>query len=104
MMLHINYCTKCQEELVNYGEMASTMFEQICEHYVFTNDCLSISTDMYGNLFNLNGLIEFLEHKGFIVSTDIANQFLKVKPRGIVYSVDGYSTVCKICVCEERKG
>ncbi len=80
-MLTILYCEKCQQKIKNFGGIAFEVFDEICQCF-FEGYPLEIPTDMKETCCDIMPLIEFLEKKGFIVTTDIGKDVIAIKPLG----------------------
>lgn len=94
----ISYCECCQKKLSQLGELANSMFEQICEHYILNAEYLEFSTSEYSQYLYLLGVLEYLELNHYIVTHERGNDLLLVKPLGINWDKDDDDfTKCHIC-------
>lgn len=73
MIQEFIHCKKCVSTLEKYGNLPLDIYLGICEQYAQDYD---IFCD-YGNT-----IINFLESKGFVVTTECYDDSLAVKPNG----------------------
>src|SRR6185436_13963504 len=100
-MLAISYCTECRESMNSYGEICNDLFDEICEEYICTNDCLELCTSPKGKFYFLVNIIKFLEIKNHVISSESGIDFIKVKPLGINSVLDGQCLTYHICFDRE---
>lgn len=94
----ITYCECCQDKLIELGDLPKTLFEQICEHYILNAECLEFSTCERSQYFYMVDILNFLELNHYIVTHEVENVLLRVKPLGIKWDDDDENlTKCHIC-------
>lgn len=102
-MLTIIYCDRCKDSLLEYGEIAFTLFSFICDQF-FKNDPLEISTNIEDSIHGYSMIVRFLELKGFVLTTESGVESIQVKPLGFHCFGDNDWKVCRFCVHEEIFG
>lgn len=98
-MLAITYCPECKDKILEYGEIVFTVFEAVCEQY-YLEEYLTLSTHK-NDIRLYNGIVQFLEHKGLVVTTESSQETFQVKPIGLYCFGKGLEKVCKFCIHEE---
>jgi hypothetical protein len=95
-MLSILYCQDCQEKLRAYGEYVSDLYDVVLYDYL-VNDIVSyfFLTDKDANKLGI--AINFLEDRGYIVSTETSFDCISVKPLGIRCYEEREDCFCHIC-------
>ncbi len=96
-MLAVSYCCQCIEEMRQYGEIADIFFEQCCEYYLITGECIHFTPSDRQFFYDYSGLISFLEKKGYILTTEYGKDLIKVKPLGIECETQDGKCFCHIC-------
>lgn len=96
-MLAIFYCEECINNLLLHGELALKVFEEVCEKFLFSDAGYEISIKKEGENNSLMGLIEFLEKKGYVISTESGEFFLRVKPSGLDCYWQSHEINCFVC-------
>lgn len=99
-MLEISTCSKCKDELWQYGEMVYEVYQAICiEHVKEPFDIPGIEHVPYlsNASRNIYKIIQFLETKGYVVSTESDISLIRIKPIGMdcIHHEQGVS--CHIC-------
>lgn len=82
-MLEITCCPQCETKLLKHGELLSNFFSVICEYYVITGKCFEVSTERNGINHKFLEIINFLEIKKYLKTTESGLTTLFVKPCGI---------------------
>ena len=90
-MLTVLYCKKCRSNLLEKGDMICDLYEQLCEHYMSFGKPFEMPDMHFGKI---ETMIEFLERKGFVVTTETENQMIKVVPKGLNI-IDDFCRVCR---------
>jgi len=95
----ISYCECCQTKLSQLGELPKTLFEQICEHYIYNAEHLEFSTSPLSQYSYIVDVLQYLELNHYIVTHELGSELLRVKPLGITWDEDedDNSTLCHIC-------
>ncbi len=96
-MLGVAYCLKCRSDISQYGEIPNLLFEQICEHYIFTREGMRIPCSPDSEYHIFSKAIDFLESKGYVVSTEEGKDEIKVKPLGFSCEEEAGACICSIC-------
>lgn len=99
----ILYCPTCREVLNGHGEVISTFYDQICEHYIMTGTCLELCTPVHDYLMPM---LRFLEKKRYIITTESELIFLQAKPLGIKFTSkpnedNDLDSICLVCFNNE---
>lgn len=90
MEILVRYCPICFYKLKEWGEMPTTVFEQICEYYALTEEVMIIEEDIHALKGGYLMMIEFLEKKRYIITTECSDSQLAVLPYTIFKTDDGY--------------
>lgn len=78
-MLQILYCRKCQENINNLGGIAFEVFDEICKCF-YSGVPLEVPSENYEGMDGILQIVEFLEMKGLVVTTDIHEDIIVCKP------------------------
>lgn len=89
-MLILNYCSECMNRLVEYGSLPETAFREICEYYFLHDACIQVRDYK-------TGIIDFLEMKGYIVTTEANWHKLALKPLGMTCRESTDSITWDVC-------
>lgn len=84
VMLKMFHCYNCIEKLKETGQGAVDLYLQLCELYIANDQTLMLDIDKDSHRSSRT-IIQFLEVKGYIVTTDasdIDQKIIKVKPTG----------------------
>jgi hypothetical protein len=79
--LNIAYCPTCRRELEKFGYLAVHIFEHACQRY-----CQQEPDDFTQRMYAKTTICEFLESKGFMVSTEDGLDSIAYKPLGVKHS------------------
>lgn len=93
-MIKLTYCYCCYEELYSYGAPAVCAYEVICESIAQSNQPALISP--YEDTKVVDEIVKFLEIKGFVVTCDIGEDYIAVKPNGFMKKQDDDFIVCPL--------
>lgn len=97
-MLEIKYCGICTAALCQKGELLFSVFEHICEHFIFTGKPYVIYSESDMDSPGYPEIIKYLELNNYVVTTEGRNKTLLVKPIGCKCvqhkNNDVYCTVC----------
>lgn len=74
----IKFCPTCYAYLSSFGERNLSFYESVCSHYAANFKILA----RQGPKGSGESMIEFLEKKGYISTTEISSSDLLVKPIG----------------------
>lgn len=74
------YCIECRKNLKGYGEVAEIVYDHVCEWYSTENRAIEIDQACIEGLQCRKPVIDFLENKGFLVTTESGRQLLAIKP------------------------
>lgn len=102
-MLNFSLCPICNKTLWDYGCVAASIFEDICISIIKDKEHFDIPDEETGQYILLNAnriytIIKFLENKGYIITTEIDQTHLRIKPLGIRCSEDHYGISCHFCL------
>lgn len=100
-MLAIRYCEECCSRLSNYGVVAETIFCEIVDHYIFETEPLKINTSIHLRSRGVMEVINFLESKNLVVTTENGIETIMVKPKGVVCEEEDWGTSCTVCFEQE---
>lgn len=78
MIQEFIHCKKCISKLEKYGNLPLDVYLGICEQYAQKNSIFCEA----GKKGSGNTIINFLESKGFVVTTECYDDSLAVKPNG----------------------
>ena len=98
-MLKIFYCSKCRDDIRQFGDTCLFVFEIICESF-FSGETLEISTDIHDGTHAYYEIIRFLESKRLVITTESSENTIAVKPRGFSVFDDDDLYVCRFCIHE----
>lgn len=95
MLQEFIHCKKCVEELCLYGKFPLDIYLGICEQHAQKNLILC----SYGKSGKADPIINFLENKGFLVTTEHCHDSLAVKPNGYIEHNSDYNaeTIHEFC-------
>ncbi len=74
------YCLQCRVQLKTYGGVAETVYDHVCEWYVSNNKAVEIDQNEIDGIQCGKPIIDFLEKKGFILTTESGKQIVAIKP------------------------
>lgn|SRR5438477_3080003 len=103
-MLKILYCGDCHDSLCKYGEVATDLFMHICESFLVSKKPMEIQTNVHELQHGVMEIIQFLEMKYYVVSTEIENETLLVKPLGIQCLQKEENHVFHVCFNRGKHG
>jgi hypothetical protein len=96
----IVFCKKCYEELKGYGMPAEVIYEHICAFYAIKRKPVHMTERELKGICCRAPIIEFLERKGFLITTEADFESLLIKPRFTSINKSGETLV--IC-CKGEK-
>jgi hypothetical protein len=62
--------------MAEYGSLPEIAFREICEFFFLYDTCIQVGD-------HIKGIIDFLEMKGYIVTTEVDWHTLALKPLGV---------------------
>jgi hypothetical protein len=77
------YCVECRKSLKEYGEVAEIVYDHVCEWYCAENRAIEIDQEHMHGLQCRKPVIDFLEHKGLLVTTESGKNFIAIKPSSL---------------------
>jgi len=90
------FCEMCRAELVEYGSPAVLVYDLICEHYlIYKQAPVFRQKDVKGELWSK--MVDLLERKGILVSTEVDQVCMRVKPLGVSCIAQEEDCECFIC-------
>lgn len=98
MIQEFVHCKKCISTLEKYGNLPLDIYLGVCEEYAQKNPIFSeIGKKGLGNT-----IINFLESKNFIVTTEFCQETLAIKPAGYrEYETEHGYTTHEFCAFRE---
>ena len=88
-MTTIEYCHRCSYRLWEYGYPAIEFYREACLH---------ASQNRIFDRTDHNETAIFLEHKGFILTTEVDKYTIRIKPLGHIHKADNTH---RFCLCNE---
>lgn len=101
-MLDIFYCQYCHEELIKYGELSLHVYDEIVKYYLMHGKSKNYHVSKNKEDHRIVPVLEFLEKKNYIVTTEIDLNILTVKPQGINHRFDknDEKNLVILCFCD----
>lgn len=96
-MLTILYCKKCHEKIMRLGGIAFEVFDEVC-HSFYSGIPLEIPSDVHDMAHGILQIVEYLEMKGLVVTTDIEDDIIIVKPLGFSDYLEQDSVTHFFCI------
>jgi hypothetical protein len=77
-MQTMHFCEICRAKISNYGYPCNALMDLVCSHYL-QNKTLTINyREIHDRLLKIP--LEYMEKKGFIISTEISKDSLQILP------------------------
>lgn len=91
-------CTKCLTKIADFGFPVHHLYYCLIDLMTQDEDFIEIDTETLDP--TLEKMFKFLEEKGIIVSTEISEKEIKIKPAGLKILQNNN---LEICVCDKLK-
>lgn len=88
----LDICEQCLSRLASYGGVAVQVFDAILDRYINQGNIEIKSTEE--DLIHFEEVIRFLELKGFVITTEADQEYIKVRPKGIFKAGDYNYVFC----------
>lgn len=82
-MLEVYHCPHCRTQLVEYGEYALSFLTKIQDQYLTTKETVGFPLRKEGKKNQDLPIVKFLEKEGYLVTCEIDDLTLALKPTGI---------------------
>ena len=79
-----SFCKNCASDIDKFGCVAQVIYEHVCEYYDKNQKALIMDEKEINHIPCRNPVVNFLEKKGFLSTTELCNHRIAIKP-----------TVCK---------
>ena len=90
MIEEIHFCNECFKDLDGYGVLPRQAYQVICEFYAEKRECVC----KIGKNGRGNPIVWFLERKKFVVTTEMNDKYLVIKPVGYEKISDTCADFC----------
>jgi hypothetical protein len=97
-VLTIHYCECCRRKICEHTEVAFEVFEVICEFFYLNQDCIEFCTTPGKEFSEILPIVNWLESKQIVVTTECSVDWIKVKPLGVEYYRDDEGTIARFCL------
>ena len=91
----IMHCRNCKRQLHNFGGIAEVIYYHICEHFAIHGIPFIITQEEINGIPCHKPITEYLEKKGFLVSTDISEDRISIKPVGFIRIEENVYFCCR---------
>ena len=95
-MLTLQFCSLCEERLKEMGNISYTLMEEIICLYIESESAFALPDKFYPCLVN------YLERKNYIVTTECSGNDILMKPLGCVYKDTKSGKFCDVCFDREN--
>jgi hypothetical protein len=79
MVEDIYFCSDCIQDLAAYGNLIKQIYEEICICYAQDKNIVCKA----GKRGRGTPIIWFLERKGYVITSEVNNHYLIIKPLGL---------------------
>lgn len=93
-MLRIDFCKECFHSICFLGLSHAKLYEDICKKHLWgESGCVMWENSEFEELSCRTRALHSLEKHGFIISTELSKEKVRVKPLGLIFCLEDLDSV-----------